>query len=80
MDNPVVYRSLAKLGELLEAQGKLLQAESLYRDVIVECEEHIGLDAPDTLTSMFHLGNCLFHQVRGWYHEKRSTACRVRSP
>ena len=29
--------------ELLEAQGKLLQAEALYRDVIVECDLQLSV-------------------------------------
>ena len=50
-----------------EVELKVFGGNKEYATVdYLEKIEAVLEDAPDTLTSMFHLGNCLFQQVRGW--------------
>ena len=56
MDHPSTLTSVNNLGSLLEAQGKLEEAEVLYRRALEGFERVLGVDHPNTLTSVNNLG------------------------
>ena len=46
------YVQISNMGRLLQAQGKLDEAEPLYREDLAACRETLGDRHPDTLTSV----------------------------
>ena len=55
-DHPSTLTSVNNLGSLLQSQGKLEEAEPLYRRGLESRERVLGEEHPDTLTSVNNLG------------------------
>ena len=62
MDHPNTLTLVNNLGDLLQKQGKLEEAEVLYRRDLEGRERVLGLDHPSTLTSVINLGSLLYKQ------------------
>jgi tetratricopeptide (TPR) repeat protein len=62
VDHPDTLTSVGNLGSLLNAQGKLEEAEVLSRRALEGSERVLGVDHPDTLNSAFCLGSLLYKQ------------------
>ena len=54
--------SVSNLGSLLQEQGKLEEAETLFRRALTVNERVLGTDHPDTLNSVGWLGSLLHDQ------------------
>ena len=48
----------------LDSQGKYSEAESMYRQTLATSEKVLGVDRPDTLTSVYYLTHLLASQYR----------------
>ena len=59
VDHPDTLSSVNNLGSLLKAQGKLEEAEVLYRRALEGRERVLGVDHPDTLLSMYNFADFL---------------------
>ena len=66
-DHPDTLQSLHDLGEMLENQGKLAEAETCYRDALTRRRKVLGEEHRATLGSMVSLGNLL--RSRGAFAE-----------
>jgi len=51
-----------QIGALLQEQGKLPEAEILYRDSLTECKSQLGKDHPTFPLTMYNLGKVLLAQ------------------
>jgi tetratricopeptide (TPR) repeat protein len=60
--HPDTLGSMSNLAVLLSSQGKLSEAEPLYRDALRCWRETLGETHPETLSSMNNLGNLLWQQ------------------
>ena len=58
-DHPDTLASVSNLAGLLQAQGKLAEAELLFRRALEGYEQQLGAQHPDTLTSVNNLAGLL---------------------
>eukprot|EP00808_Paulinella_micropora_P011958 g42040.t1 len=61
-EHPDTLSSVYNLAYLLEKQGKLAEAEALYRRELQGCEKTLGAEHPDTLSSVRNLARFLEQQ------------------
>ena len=63
-DHPDTLISIGAMGALLQAQGRLADAEPYYREALAGLRRVLGDDHPDTLTSINNMGFLLRSQGR----------------
>jgi tetratricopeptide (TPR) repeat protein len=61
-EHPSTLTAINNMGSLLQAQGKLDQAEPYYREALEVSRRVLGEEHPDTLTSINNLGSLLRSQ------------------
>ena len=57
--HPHTLTSVNNLAGLLKAQGKLVEAETLYRRALEGCEQQLGAQHPHTLISVINMAGML---------------------
>ena len=62
VDHPETLTSVNNLGSLLQAQGKLEEAEVLKRRALKATEHILGVDHPETLLTMYNLAALLYQK------------------
>jgi len=82
-DHPDTLESLSNMGVLLNAQGKLAEAEPFYREALDGSRRVLGNDHPDTLASIGNMGTLLKDQgklaeAEPFYREALESRRRVR--
>ena len=63
-DHPETLKAMSNLALAIQSQGRLAEAEQMYREVLAAEQRVLGPEHPFTALTMFNLAGLLFHEGR----------------